>query len=659
MHIAIGWISADIEMGTMRKNNQQFSIKKIGERLLWAICFVPIVTAAQLPNFNNTDPTQARDSVKLDSEFLPDTGSVSFFYLPDFHNVTQFSDTLLGDFFEGGHPLQQRAWEWANLGNVGSPAYPLLHQSPIRKGFELGMSQYDNYITTLEKFRFGKVSRSFSDIYYLQGSKQNDAFFKATLSRNFTHRINFTMDYARISHFGQYQNYRNKHTSIGVGFWYHSKDDRYHLFLNYINNTLNGKDNGGISTDTLYDDNFYNQRLNVPVNLEDAVLRATHSTVAMTHFWQLSKKVKIDTIQQIVSSPLALIFQSQYVQQRYKFYDDAPTDDSLFYRNQLVDERGLRLHFKQNIIHNTLTFQYAPERAKLLFAASATHSHRWFDEDTYLSNENNLFRLEAKANFQAKTFYIQTLGRYILGNGNIHLQGIMGSKLGKWGEWNVAARFLHYRPTEIERTAYLSEQLLWSNAFAHTTENQLEGSYGLPAWQLSVTMRYSLMHNFIYFDQAVTPQQISKPISILQWQIKKHFTLGAIHLDNYVAIQNISENVIRLPILYSKNSLYFEKNLFKKALLLRTGVDFRINSDFYGNAYAPQVGQFYLQDSVLLKAFPAIDVFLSFRVKKFRAFVKMENITTWFNGNKMYYTVPYYPMFDRYLRFGVAWSFWD
>ena len=83
------------------------------------------------------------------------------------------------------------------------------------------------------------------------------------------------------------------------------------------------------------------------------------------------------------------------------------------------------------------------------------------------------------------------------------------------------------------------------------------------------------------------------------------------------------------------------------------------NSDFYGNAYAPQVGQFYLQDSVLLKAFPAIDVFLSFRVKKFRAFVKMENITTWFNGNKMYYTVPYYPMFDRYLRFGVAWSFWD
>src|SRR5690606_26113024 len=123
------------------------------------------------------------------------------------------------------------------------------------------------------------------------------------------------------------------------------------------------------------------------------------------------------------------------------------------------------------------------------------------------------------------------------------------------------------------------------------------------------------------------PRQQGLPISILQLIVDQNFKLGNFHLDNSVILQSASEDEIRLPEFYSRHSLYFEGNIFKRVMLLRVGFDLRMSSDYYANYYQPLVGQFHIQDRENILFYPATDVFLTLKVKTFRFFVKGENIT--------------------------------
>jgi hypothetical protein len=51
--------------------------------------------------------------------------------------------------------------------------------------------------------------------------------------------------------------------------------------------------------------------------------------------------------------------------------------------------------------------------------------------------------------------------------------------------------------------------------------------------------------------------------------------------------------------------------------------------------------------------------FVSFRIKTFRMFVKLENSTAGIGSPNNYFYALRYPMPDRTLRFGINWDFWN
>ena len=83
-----------------------------------------------------------------------------------------------------------------------------------------------------------------------------------------------------------------------------------------------------------------------------------------------------------------------------------------------------------------------------------------------------------------------------------------------------------------------------------------------------------------------------------------------------------------------------------------------MSSGYRGISYFPLTGQFYLNDTRSIDAYPAIDYFISFQVKTFRAFIQMENIGSYFLDD-IYLQVVDYPQFERYLRFGLSFVFYD
>ena len=64
------------------------------------------------------------------------------------------------------------------------------------------------------------------------------------------------------------------------------------------------------------------------------------------------------------------------------------------------------------------------------------------------------------------------------------------------------------------------------------------------------------------------------------------------------------------------------------------------------------------QDEVKTGNFVMLNVFLNFKVKRANLFVKGVNIAQGLFGYN-YIQTPHYPLWDRCVRFGVSWRFFD
>ena len=120
---------------------------------------------------------------------------------------------------------------------------------------------------------------------------------------------------------------------------------------------------------------------------------------------------------------------------------------------------------------------------------------------------------------------------------------------------------------------------------------------------------------------------------------------------NYQAIVSIPNHV-------ANGALYYQGNLFKKALQLQIGFNAQYFSEFNGLAYMPATNIYYVQTRKMTGDYPFIDFFLNARIKPVRFFIKIDHVTQGFLGNN-YYLTPGYLQNDRAFKFGLNWLFFD
>ena len=170
--------------------------------------------------------------------------------------------------------------------------------------------------------------------------------------------------------------------------------------------------------------------------------------------------------------------------------------------------------------------------------------------------------------------------------------------------------------------------------------------------------RNVLDSNSIYWNNEVVPQQIISTVNIFQAELTLNLAYRNVHLDNYFVYQKSSNTNIRVPEFYLKNSLYYERPIFKKAMLFRIGLDSRFIGSYYANAYQPLLAQFYNQDILKMRYTPMIDVFINAKIKTVRIFLKGNNLLQGV-GQKGSYNAFLYPSDERSFKFGVTWRFLD
>jgi hypothetical protein len=200
----------------------------------------------------------------------------------------------------------------------------------------------------------------------------------------------------------------------------------------------------------------------------------------------------------------------------------------------------------------------------------------------------------------------------------------------------------------------------YSNNFPKMSIFRFGGEYVVDKIGIRVSAYNYVLKNYFYFSGPATPNYESNAINMLVVSFSNRFGIKGFHFDNDVWFQkSAGSDVIRLPLVTTKHSVYYERFVFKKALLFAIGVDLRYYTPFRGNGYNPLTGQFYLQNEWTLKYYPVLDVFLNVKIKTVRVFLMGTNLSSFFGKQKGYYTSPLYPAADASFKFGAAWRFFE
>lgn len=612
------------------------------------------------------------DSSRLEqiTDDIPDTVGIFFIFADNPNRETPFSDSTLSD-FQQYDPVRRRAFDHRHLGNLGSAHEPIVFETVWRRGFDIGLHQFDLYMTSATQVRYHRLQKAFTNVSFMVGSEQADTYTTAQFSRNFAKGLNFSLDYSRMSQLGrsnQYPNQNTRNTSFNTGFWMQGQGGRYQAFLAVASNSVEQEDNGGLAVEPNLEGQFASPS-SAQVFLNNGQTRYSSAELAYTQYFQLGGKP--DSLKGLTRA-FTLSHQALLGNYRYKFFDDNVLADNAFFEWFPIlggDARGVRHFIQHRKIENSFRLSTFRLRAKStseakserdLLEVGLVHTLHLLGQEPRDSTLNNLF-LTGRWNISfGERMRLETYGHLgLLDNaGDYRAEGKLFLDFGSIGQ--LRGEFINqlYAPTLMQHRFFVSQRPVWNNDFRKTLSTTLGGTYNLPRLQLALTGRYHLLNNFIYFDTTAVPQQTAAPISILQFLIQKDFRVWRLHLDNTLALQTASSEVVRLPRIFGKHSFYYEGFWFG-VLDVKLGIDLRYNDTFAANYYNPVTGQFQLQNRRDAAFYPAVDAFFTMRVTKFRAFAKMENLTNALLTDRFFYQTAFYAHPPSAFRFGIKWRLVD
>ena len=236
------------------------------------------------PGDDNSRGILRRDVLKLD------TFDVQYFFQTNPFFVTDTQDTLLDGNFSQPDPAFWGDFAFANLGNLGSPLSPLVYESKIQSGFNVGFNSFNEYYLDKDDLKFYKVKKPFVNGIYTQGRTQNDQHFRVEFATEFGKGLSFSINHRRINHIGVFPNQLARNYALNTGFWYHHPKGKYQAFISFNSNSTLHLENGGLDTMSLNAANAAREET-IPVNLQLDTTRYQMRKASYVHYFHLRSPV--------------------------------------------------------------------------------------------------------------------------------------------------------------------------------------------------------------------------------------------------------------------------------------------------------------------------------------------------------------------------------
>jgi len=589
----------------------------------------------------------AQVNYPTDSSFINTLSNV------DKNNLQQFGyskiDTTINNF--------QNYFPRNTNGHLGLPSAPLyIDYKSKALGFNMMTAPYQNDMISSDDIKHYQTKGPYASLTGIAGSKQEQVF-KMLFSNTFKNKLNLTLGFNRYSGIGFYKNQQSFTNNFYTTSNYTSKKGRAGYYAYVLYNKVKHQENGGISNDTMFLEDVTVNKLLLPVNLSNAKREYRNTSFDINPWFRLNKtEDSSKTLSHFID------YQFNY-SGTYTKYVDPNSGSESFYKVYYLDtestkdsshwrsiSNGLNYTLKLNPINTKLKIGYKNEINQVYQYLDSTFTNNSVNAGVYISDNN--YSGFAKVNYIVNG---PNATDYSMDINNRYYRRI--AKIPFTVNFNVNAEKRH--PDFIYNN-WVSNHYIWTNNFSPTDKFQSTLSVSTTDNRFDIGVVYQSIKNLIYFNELAIPEQTPIGIENLSLFIHKDVLLFK-HLGingRYNYQSSSYQAIVSVPNHIVNGALYYQGNLFKRALQLQIGFNAQYFSGFYGYAYMPATNQYYVQTKKTVGNYPYVDFFLNARIKPVRIFVKIDHVTQGFLGNN-YSLVPGYLQNDRAFKFGINWLFFD
>lgn len=565
--------------------------------------------------------------------------------------------------------LRKDNFELLTFNNVGHTYNTLVYEFEDRnlKPLFAAQAKHFNYKES-DDMQYFSVPTPLTELYFktaFEQGQQLDAFFTINTSE----RFNFSIAYKGVRSLGNYQNNLTSSGNFRFTTNYQTTNDRYRVRAHLAAQDFTNGEYGGLQESSIplfiNDDPDFEDRGRLEVNFEDATNRLEGIRYYLDQEYDLISQ-KDSLAYNVVTIGSAVSFQDKF----YRYEQDSPfTDFGPSYQatglrdNVTLDDFNAKgyARFTNNILGSIGGF------------IGYNNYNYGYDSVLILDEGRISNRLKGSLVQAGATYKKQYRGFQLSGEGAINISGdfdgnyLHGAASFALDEDNKAEATItvHSVAPNFNFLLYQSdyENYNWQNNLNNVKTQELK--FELKSKKLlNATVSYTGIDDYAYFgispnDSTPSPQQFNSRVDYLKVKAEKEFRYGKFGLANTVLYQQAvsGEEVFKVPQIVTRNTLYFQDELFKKALFLQTGVTLKYFSKYNLNAYDPVLAEFYVQNDEELGGFPLVDFFFNAKIRQTRIFVKYEHVNSLFTNRNEYFSAPGYAYRDPVIRFGVVWNF--
>lgn len=560
--------------------------------------------------------------------------------------------------------------QFANTGQTYNTLSLNTSSNKIKPSFS-AQARHFNYME-IEDVNYYNVPTPLTDLYFKTVFSQGqnlDAFFTVNTSKEF----NFSIAYKGMRSLGNYQNALTSSGNFRFTTNYQTKNGKYVMRAHITMQDLLNQENGGITdvdvqrfisgAEEIKDRSVFDP------NFENAENTLEGKRFHLEQVYNLlTKKDSVNTLGLSITNTIS--FQD-------KFYE----------YNQITAAND----FFGTSFNNTIEDRVALEDFYTDFGISLK-SNKLGNLDFSINYNNINYGYNSLVNLNGQTIsnrikddFFGFNGSYKNKIGKLSFAGSLGANLSDEIKGNFLSTDLDYPITKdinlevglninsrlpnynllLNQSAYTNYN--WDNKDSFSTINSQQLSAALKSNKyLNLSLDITNIDNYTFFDleiiqngvKVIKPRQYNQSIQYLRIKAQKEFRLGKFALDNTVMYQNVTsdDNVLNVPNVITRSTLYYTDEVFKKALKFQTGITLNFFTEYNGNGYDPLLAEFYTQNQTKIGGFPRLDFFINAKVRQTRIYIKAEHFNSSFTGYD-YFSAPNNPYRDFAVRFGLVWNF--
>jgi hypothetical protein len=567
--------------------------------------------------------------------------------------------------------LRRDDFDLIPFSNTGS-AYNVLGFSSKETQFsEIGAKNKSIAYDNVDDVLYYDLPTPFTELMYRSVFEQGqvlDAVYSVNTSRQF----NFTISRKGLRSLGNYQNFITSGSNFKLASNYWSKNKKYYLRAHYANQKLFGEQNGGIADSDI--DNFENGVSQyIDRGVFDPNFENAHNELLGKRFYldQVYKFHENDSINKNKFEIYNSILQEE---KQYKFQQSSI--DDFFgegYSNQEINDKIFLNRFKVDLGLNFKSDRMGGISAGLSLIDDK-YSLQNFEIEDFVDNNQSIksttiyFLADYSKKIKQAKFSFSS-NNYIFGDSKSNsVKTNIRFDIKNQNSVNLELSVLNSTP-DYNHRLYSSNYINynWNNEFQNINSKAISLNVRLNKF-INLDIDYINIENHIQFEQlettsindfgsSIRPIQYNGIIDLLKIKLNRSISIGKFSFDSSLLFQkSISNDIINVPKIVTRNTIYFSSDLFKKALFLQTGFGVKYFSKYYMNGYDPLLSELYIQREKEIGDFPLIDFFINAKIQQTRLYFKFEHLNSSLTGYN-FYSAPNYPFRDFTFRFGLVWNF--